>query len=258
MALLNNFLVGCDPEFAGVTATGNLVNFKDHHLTREGAVGYDHEGWVAEIRPEPAKGIYTLIKRIQTIINEMPKFRGVVKARAGAKYVAPVGSTRGAVTLGGHVHFGLNPYTATRSGMTAEQARRVKALDAFTEYCEQLDILPKDESAQRRLSAYGKLGDVRPKGDAFNPRFEYRTMASWLFDPRVAMVCLTGAKLAAFDPSGAIESLKPAEASFAKLLKWFGEYKEDINATRVLERLGKHIKIQPDIDLREKWKTISF
>jgi hypothetical protein len=91
---------------------------------------------------------------------------------------------------------------------------------------------------------------------------EYRTMASWLTDPKVAYLCLTAAKLAACDPKGTVENLSQT-ANFNGLIEWFRNYRtKDINARRALERvlsLGhKAIQVYPDVDFRERWRELGL
>lgn len=256
--MLNDFLIGCDPEFVGITDKGTLVNFKNR-LPKEGSVGYDHGGWVGEIRPEPSRGTYMLLKKIQKSVLELPKFQSVKKLRGGAyvKGIPDMPGERAQVCIGGHVHLDLNPFRADGS-VHPEHDRRVKALDAFTRYVEALDILPKVEcTTRRRASQYGRFGDVR----ASNGRMEYRTMASWLFHPVAAMICLTGAKLSVVDPEGTIETLVASASTFGSLKTWFERYRsKDTNARRVCDRLlemgHKKLVISPEEDFRESWKEL--
>lgn len=265
--MLNDFLIGCDPEFAGVTETGGLVNFVNR-LPHEGTVGYDHNGWVGEIRPEPSHGTYMLLKKLQKNILELPQFRGVKKLRGGAYVTGSMeqedGRQRAHIAIGGHIHLDISPYgNRTENVYTEAHKYRIQALDSFTKYLEALDILPKTESNARRASSgYGKYGDVRVQGQPGAYRTEYRTMASWLFHPIVAMICLTGAKLSVIDPAGThADLLHPSQATFKTLVSWFERYKsKDTNAKRVCEKLltkeHKDLVLPPDDDFREKWRDL--
>jgi hypothetical protein len=261
--LINDFLIGCDPEFLGLNSSGKLVNFRNR-LPHEGEVGYDHNGWAGELRPEPARGTYGILRRLRKLILGMPNFRGVSKLRGGAYYEGDTEEDgRRVLGLGGHVHFGLDPINAATGSYTPEHQQRVKALNYFVQYCEALDILPRNECASRRTNTeYGRLGDVRLPHQGSGYRTEYRSMASWLYQPASAMVCLTGAKVAAVDPAGTIEALqKYKSASFEALKNWLDQYKsKDTNVRRVtevlLEKGHQSLVATPDADIRESWKEL--
>ena len=89
---------------------------------------------------------------------------------------------------------------------------------------------------------------------------EYRSMCSWLYDPKVAFLCLTAAKLAAADPEGTVDSLTRI-TSFDGLKKWIDRYRtKDSNARRVMEKLPEHkmVQVSPDVDFRERWKSLEL
>jgi hypothetical protein len=241
--MLNTFLIGCDPEFVALDSSGAQINLGPF-VRGDGEIGFDHGGRVGEFRPGPTRGTYALVKRLQRLINSDTVTRfSATKLRAGAR--------AGHDTLGGHVHLGF-PVPRSVDG-------RVAALDRVTGVLEALDILPASESKGRReLGAYGRFGDVRDCAG----HTEYRTMASWLTDPKVAYLCLTAAKLAACDPVGTAENL-PTSASFNNLVEWFRAYRsKDVNARRALDRvlsLGhKAIQVYPDVDFRERWRELGL
>lgn len=249
--LVNSFLVGCDPEFVTIH-NGRRCNVNDH-LPHQGVVGWDHGGRIAEIRPDPSRGAYRLIKTMQKVLLEEPTLQQLVHRRWRAGAIYNDGNTTEA--LGGHIHIDI-PWD--------NRGEPVKALDALTKKLESLDILPKNESIERRrVGDYGKYGDARPAGSGQQVggyRVEYRTMASWLFSPSIAFVCLSGAKLAAHAPDSALEALK-GPASYKQLIKFFELFQgEDDNADRVLERvLDKgNLKADPDADVRKAWERLGF
>lgn len=264
--LANEFLVGCDPEFCVVQQDGSVLDLQNY-LPKEGEVGYDHVGLEAELRPKPAKGTYALLKRLRTLILQNPRLDalGKYKWRAGAFFQAG----KRTLTLGGHVHFGILPRGEDLSDRDGSKYdARIKALDRTTKYFEALDILPRDESTQRREKGdnqnpnqhYGRWSDVRIcEGDR---HIEYRTMASWLFDPKTAYLCLTGAKLAAAAPQLTLDTLKGNNYSYENLVNFFEVFRhKDTNARRALEKLidGKDIKalqMPPDVHFRGRWETL--
>jgi len=263
-AMLNDFRVGCDPEFILLNGDGRTSD-ASLYFPHFGPIGYDHGGRVAELRPDPGKGVYSIVKRIQGLINH-PKVKEANKRlRAGAICNHD--------SLGGHVHFGfncfaekpqhgysINPEMVGGGRFNERGAKVTKALDTLTKTLERLDILPKNECARRRDNGqgYGRYGDVRD----CNGHMEYRTMASWLYDPKVAFLCLTAAKLAAVDPEGTLEALKRCD-DFATFEHWLNQYKgKDLNAARASEKLLdkglRYIQVDPDVDFRERWERLGL
>lgn len=263
MRLANDFLIGCDPEFVALDKTGHIINC-GNYLSTEGEVGLDHSGWVIELRPEPSKGTYAVVRKLKRLLESgwTRYVPNINKLRAGA-YVESSDTRRPRIALGGHIHFGFTPYTQAGTERV-DYPPKIKALDAFSGYLEALDILPKAESTKRRASSgYGKYSDVRMShgfGDTWDKyRVEYRTMGSWLTDPKVAMLALTGAKLAVIAPKETQAALKSAEASWKGLREWLERFKsKDQNAERVLAKIEtlKSIQIDPTEDFRERWKGL--
>lgn len=279
--MINNFLVGCDPEFVGLKEDGGVLNVSKVWLgetpTNEqmdavykSEVGMDHNGRVAELRPSPCKGTYALVKKLQKLIQS-PRVEELLKA--GARKLR-AGARAGSESLGGHVHFGFSQqmpsYARDAAGNTIfdlatgslkihrPDENKIKSLDALVRLLEHLDILPRDESIRRRQGHYGKFSDVRDS----NGHMEYRTMASWLFDPKVAFTCLTAAKIAAADPEGTLKSLTGV-TSFQGLVNWIEKYQhKDSNARRLKEKvldLGHpKVRVDPDVNLVERWRELGL
>ena len=293
---VNDFLIGCDPEFV-VFKDAHAVNLA-YKIGHDGPIGYDHGGWVGEIRPEPTKSAWTLVKRIKELVGH-EKLAGIgTKLRAGA--CVDIGADKAAagrnmIVLGGHVHIDINPFKPGKGGavnnqgvwqdnfdpeddvanrgynytyFTSEHGLRMRALDCLTARFEALDILPKAESARRRKAdvggiGYGKWGNFRlAGGDGVQPyRSEYRTMASWLFSPAITYLCLTGAKLAAAKPIETIDLLGKQHtiANLRRVFENFAPYDND--ARRVVEKVfGKpgRLHADPDVDFREPWSRFKI
>lgn len=262
--MINDFKLGCDPEFMLIAENGKTV-VASQYFPHDGEIGYDHGGRVAEFRPEPARGAFPIIKRIQRLVKK------AVPLSLGAKFRS--GAICNQDCLGGHIHFGFDGFEVKPpNGVGSLQGGRfnargtqvTRALDTLTKTLEYLDILPAHESAQRRASAqgqgnyYGAYGDVRD----CHGHMEYRTMASWLYDPKVAFLVLTAAKLAAADPKGTIEALKDCD-SFSDFRKWMERYEsKDVNAARASEKLLanglKYVQAYPDVDFKERWETLGI
>ena len=256
--MINDFKIGCDPEFM-LCKDGRLLA-ANQYFPNGGEIGYDHGGRVAELRPGPSLGIMPIMRKLQDLING-PLITPIdAKLRAGAFWNADC--------LGGHIHFGFNCFTKKppagnglhHGGELSARGRQVTdALDALTKILEHLDILPEAESRQRRGSGqgeanhYGAFGDVRD----CHGHMEYRTMASWLHDPKVAYMCLTAAKCAASDPEGTKLALEGC-TSFLKFRRWLEAYaNKDVNAKRASEKLLdkglKHIQVDPSVDFKGRW-----
>lgn len=264
--LANDFLVGCDPEFCVLQPDGKVLDVQNV-LPHDGEVGYDHGGLEAELRPKPAKGTYALLKRLRILILQHEKLNKLAtyRWRAGAAVQTP----GRLLTMGGHVHFGLLPRgedVTDRDG--AKFDMRLKALDRTTKYLEALDILPRDESALRREKGdkanpnqqYGKWSDIRICDP--DRHIEYRTMASWLFDPTPAYIALTAAKLAAAAPQLTLDTLKANNFSYVNFVNFFEVFRhKDTNAKRALEKLidGHEVKVlqlPPDANFRASWEKL--
>jgi hypothetical protein len=172
-----------------------------------------------------------------------------IKAGAKAKY------NGGAESLGGHVWLDITTDVEA-------QKEQVSALDHLTRRLEALDILPATECEWRRQHAYGKFGDIRnvknQQGCRGDGRYEYRTMASWLYSPEVAFLCLTAAKLAAFDPTLCKEALGRFH-DFGPLRRWvFGFKHKDTNAARLYEKIMsggiRACQGDPEAHVLDQWK----
>jgi len=239
MPLLNDFLVGADPEFI-ILENGHMKQF-----TGRGDVyapwGLDHGRWVIEPHPKPDMSVRQLIQHLKSSFNDFATVAPSGKWRAGAHFSSPERS----ITLGGHVHIDRPTCTpAQRDG-----------LDLFTRHLEALDILPQTECVERRKSSYGQYGDVRCE----HGHFEYRTLASWLFSQRVTKLCLIGAKLIMVDPEAPRAALgAPAQAAVPKLKAFFERFQnrdEDVDWILGAGVLGRKLNVKPDRDLRDVWKV---
>lgn len=273
--LANKWLVGCDPEFVVLDDKNRIVNTA-LYIPHDGIVGWDHSGNVVEIRPQPCKGTFMLLKRLQKEILQseaLKKLEGF-KWRAGALVKGVLTKpdnlcdANGArtITLGGHVHIDQPP-----NEYAPDFKQLIEALDRLTHHLEQLDILPKAECLARRnlpeakRLKYGQRGDWRRAGeDGVHARMEYRVMASWLYHPHAAYICLTGAKLCATAPMLATEFLKPTATQWDNLRGFFEAFRhKDSNAQRLLEKLvdGKelrHIQHDPDGNFRQNWEKMGL
>jgi hypothetical protein len=250
--LINSYKIGSDPEFICLGAKGELQEVTAL-LAPYGRVGYDHNGRIAEIRPSASRCALTHTRNIAELLNgEGAKPIRNYRWKAGGFFKGDYNRE----SLGGHIHFDL-PF--------AESAKYVPALDRLTQQLEDCDVLPRTECAERRKHGqnYGRFGDVRPAGRGKVQRLEYRTPASWLFDPKTALYCLTTYKLAAAEPAVALDMLSK-EGSAGELRKFLETFRgKDDDADFVLEKFLEKgglrtIKGNPDADVRAAWERLPF
>ena len=241
--LVNDFDIGCDPEFVVLDASGAFVTVED--IGFSGSVGYDHGGACVELRPQKARGTYTLLKRLRMLLGDA-KLKYVAKHRwrSGAWIKDRLNKT---MAIGGHIHFDV-------PGMSIEQC---KALDILVEYLERAELLPRQESVARRTStSYGKFNAFRFD----NAHTEYRTPASWLHHPRIAFTVLTAAKLVVVSPETAAEYLKKrhnGSVDRASLIKFFENFRhKDVNAARAVSYFEQPhwMDTPPDTDIKTAWR----
>ena len=206
--------------------------------------GLDHNEWVFEPHPLPDKSCREVIKNLKRSLQAMVPMLEDFSWRAGAYVDTP----QRPITLGGHVHIDLPK--ATRS--------QINALNCFTRTLLHLNILPELENRARRdRGDYGRYGDVRTE----HGHFEYRTFPSWLYSQRVAMLCLTGSKLAVVKPDTLLTLFpspleEPHLRSKGALKSWFEFFKGDDDVDYILEKKffeGK-LEAMPDRDLKEAWR----
>ena len=239
MPLLNNFLLGADPEFA-ILEDGHLRQFQGA-VDRYAPWGLDHGNWVMELHPKPEFSVRQMIANLKVSFNDFAIAAPLGKWRAGARVAAP----ERVVTLGGHVH-------VDQPSCSGSQAA---ALDLFTQHLERLDILPRVECEERRTSHYGRYGDIRVE----HGHFEYRTFPSWLFSQRVTKLCFTGTKLAIIDPTGPAETLgSPDRASIPLLKSFFERFQhrdDDVDWLLASSLFERKLNVRPDRDLRDVWKV---
>ena len=240
MPLLNNFLLGADPEFV-VIEEGYPKQFIEPQ-ERDVPWGLDHSNWVIEPHPKPEYSVRKLIKNLKTSLNDFATVTPSGKWVAGAWLEFPERN----ISLGGHVHVD-QPF--------CPDVRR-EAFDLFTQHLEKLDILPSAAcNERRRRGPYGRYGDIRTE----RGHFEYRTMPSWLFSQRVTKLCLLGIKLISVDPEAPKATLgSTAESSIQKLQAFFERFRHKDDDVDWLLQSGifrKKLNVKPDRDLRHVWKV---
>lgn len=236
----NTFLVGCDPEF--VILNPPSLKRPAETILRSGNSrwGFDHNGWVMELQPEPSTSCRTLIQRMRATLREIYS-----KAFQGDNWKAPsfLRAPERHISLGGHVHLDVTFPTREAAQPT------IAALDRLTNGLEHLDILPKEQSkARREWSGYGMNGDVRWD----HGRLEYRSMPSWLFSRKTTLLALASAKFAVLAPEEV-----PTIDSMNTLQRFIEKFKgKDADADWMLNReyFSRSLQARPDADIKTTWR----
>lgn len=300
--MINDFKIGADPEFIMADKDNILHCWPDDDeaiTTPAGEVGPDHGGMVAELRPKPTIGTYALVKRIRTLLTD-PAWGAHRNFRWLGGAVQTVQApqcdcccrwhcecddyeTYKEVTqpLGGHIHLDIRANNPKWDSV-------VNALDEQYRLFEKLELFPEEDCEARRDEGYGKFkwvtcnsaGDdddgarfekadldryaIEGRRDPARYHMEFRTPPSWLYHPRLAMLSLTSAKLAAADPEGTIDALKGKPVALNTMKDWYDRYKgKDANADRVIEKIldGKRVsqlQFDTNADLKDVWQEIDF
>lgn len=235
MQVLNNFRIGADPEFIVLNGPRIQMNTPREHPS----FGYDHGFYVIEPHPAPSLSIREVIHNLRASLNTIAFYHPEEsKWRAGAYYI---GENRH-ISLGGHIH--IDQPTPVPGVMLG--------LDRFTRSLLALEILPnKEHEARIHNTGYGALGDIRTE----HGHFEYRSMPSWLFSVKTAMLCMTGAKLLAALPA---ERPMANIASYKELRAWFEKFKgKDDDVDWILEHayFDTTLEARPDNNLKRVWKV---
>lgn len=174
--------LGADPELI-LSKAGKFVPASEC-LYSEEQFGCDGNSSVAELRPEPAKTPLGVVEYIGALINDASQKIPDISMHAGAMAFG--------YPIGGHIHFG-----------TYATPARIKNLDTVTEAFESL-VYNRADIERRRASDYGIPGAYRNQTHGF----EYRTPASWLISPTIALSMLTLAKLAIINDTIDLQEIK--------------------------------------------------
>lgn len=234
--LLNDFLVGADPEMV-LLAPPDLINGSLRGLPTGNYYGWDHNGFVLEPHPKPALSVREVVHNIRKSLHVVGHQFDMYKFRAGAYLHTP----QRVVTLGGHVHLDMKTFSVPQ----------INAMDIFAESLESVDILPHAECQQRsKNGAYGRKSDVRVE----HGHAEYRSLCSWLFSQKTSMLAMTGIKLCAIAPDTVT-----AMATYPALRKWFESFKgKDDDVDWILDhdylKTSGSMEAKPDNNIKTVWR----
>lgn len=179
-----SIMLGTDLEFMLRSKQGKMVLASRYFPTR-GSVGCDDRTFagdrmrrpLAELRPRPARTPEQLCANIKVTLREA----GQLTKRMYPKWVAGSAPFE-RFPIGGHIHFSGVPFTG----------RIVNLLDVYVGL--PMMLIEDPLTAVRRRPKYGFLGDVRHKSYG---GFEYRTPASFVVDPTIALGALALAYIVA-------------------------------------------------------------
>jgi hypothetical protein len=180
-----DFTMGADPEFVCLDGDDKVVKASSSCEWERGSdrdkLGADGNGIVFEVRPKPTTDPLKIVHDIHSTfmkhIGKFPKF-------ANYKWLA--GSCQKNMIIGGHVHFGFKPTTATHQDYTY----------MLSQYVGSISILLEDKTqGKRRRNDYGFYGDHREQTYGL----EYRSMGSWLTSPYIASAFLCLSKIVMFE-----------------------------------------------------------
>lgn len=219
--------LGADPELALIGQHGFAVSATTYIEDRDlqARVGVDGAGTPAELRPGVALTPIGLAAKCRSALVEMKTIlrpglqdRQILKVQAGSY-------ARNSVALGGHVHVGGVPDSASMD---------------FTNWADRLALTwyRRVESpaaiSRRRSRGYGQDGDCRrqPHG------WEYRALGSWLCHPQVAVAAISLVKLAAtLSLEGVCYPASGWATTISKLRERDRIPKDCLTGTQIAERL---------------------
>jgi len=100
---------------------------------------------------------------------------------------------------------------------------QIRAFDSINATLLNREILPPAECTSRlEITGYGRAGDVRFE----HGHMEYRSMCSWLFSRKAAMIAMTGIKLAAVDPKSCAKPFT-SKVDFRNWIETFASKDDD-------------------------------
>lgn len=175
--------IGADPEFMLRDSTTMTMIMASKFFPREGSVGCDslfirgrESGYpLAELRPAPSYSPLQLLTNIRIAMElalRLAPFHNVEWCAGSLPF--------GKFPIGGHIHF---------AGVVMS-GQLLRALDTYLSV--PLLMIENIRTAIVRRAKFGYLGDYRLKEHG---GFEYRTPASWLVAPDIALATLCLAKV---------------------------------------------------------------
>lgn len=187
---INHFMLGADPEFMFVIPGGNPEQATRLGLKAGLAFGADQNDRLVELRPAPSR---SALEVLASTLAELRFLYRYLSGNPAASLNEWVGSAfLHGDGMGGHVHFGRK---------RPHQGEEVKGLDGLAKVMRAAQLF--DTQGWNRRSQgdqfhqiYGAYGDTRAQKHGY----EYRTLPTWLDNPRLGFLVLTLSKLVLVDP----------------------------------------------------------
>lgn len=235
--------IGSDPEFLLVEvnpSTGQrLLPAYEVALNRiySAQIGCDGASSTGEFRPKPATDPIKHFRNLKSLITVSRRryLRDTWQRRFGrsSSLEMRAGSTGSMSSpLGGHIHFGVYPTEKILNGLD-------KYLSIPLLFIEQQPYNTRRRSSGR----YGLLSSIRRNSHGF----EYRTPASWIIEPEVALGVLTLAYTIVWEaihhPENIKEASLPRSSFDSSNTEYFKSYLPDIfKEIRQMELYPKYKK----------------
>lgn len=184
---MNHFCLGADPEFMFVFEK-QPVHATSYGLKPGLAFGADQNDRLVELRAAPARDAVTVLASVLAELRWLYRYLGPDYSQI--EWWAP--AFYHGDGLGGHVHFGRK---------RPNREDEVRGLDGLARLMRSVDLFDSVGWTRRAQGdqfhqMYGQYGDIREQKHGY----EYRTLPSWLDNPRLAYLVLVLSKLVILDP----------------------------------------------------------
>jgi hypothetical protein len=190
---MNHYMLGADPEFMFVTAPeygGEVVHATHMGLRSALAFGADQNDRLVELRPAPSRSALEVLGSTLSELRWLYRYLAEAPDASRQHWIA--NAFHAGDGMGGHVHFGRK---------RSQRADEVAGLDGLAKTMRSAGMF--DTVGWNRRSqgdqfhqVYGAYGDIRIQKHGY----EYRTLPTWLDNPRLGFLVLTLTKLIVLDP----------------------------------------------------------
>lgn len=185
---MNHFMLGADPEFMILTGSGGTIHATNLGLKAGLAFGADQNDRLVELRAAPSRDAMKVLASILAELRWLYRFIHPDYKHCGWHAPAFVHGDG----LGGHVHFGRK---------RPQQEDEVQGLDGLARVMRSASLFDSAGWTRRGQGdqfgqLYGQYGDIRLQKHGY----EYRTLPTWLDNPRLAYLVLVLSKLVIVDP----------------------------------------------------------
>lgn len=209
---MNHFMLGADPEFMFVQKGEGPVHATHLGLKAGLAFGADQNDRLVELRAAPSRDAIKVLGSILAELRWLYRYLG----ESHNTYGWHANAFMAGDGMGGHVHFGRK---------RPNQDDEVRGLDGLARVMRAVDLFD-SEGWNRRAQGdqfnqlYGQYGDIRPQKHGY----EYRTLPTWLDNPRLAYLVLVLSKLVIIDPDITASWNRQRAAGDWELLQGLAKY----------------------------------